>query len=284
MNTKNTNPIPERDKHYKGKMVMTTFPKGNNWGFCSDYLDDYRFEYENSTALWEFEEWVALEQFFGQRISKKTYEDLAAYYNDYEADVDILCIDGHKRAFRTGDSAVFTQSNKKVPYRCTIIHLEESDEKHRLKEQGSVYLVRTEDGHERYALYSELSKQTGANDEDEAFRTMCYETYKLDWMLTNGYTLSDLKDILLGLAIEDIKKDPILTPTNEKSAKALAERVTERFMTEEGFGNGLVYADRDEFLNAEFLDEYYMSRLLSITPDAKKNMLRWRRVTGIKKQ
>lgn len=48
------------------------------------------------------------------------------------------------------------------------------------------------------------------------------------------------------------------------------ERIAERFITEEGFGNGLVYADRDEFLSAEFLNEYYMSRLLSITPDAKR--------------
>ena len=151
---KNMSAMPEKGKTYSGEPVMTEFPEGTNWEYYSDYLDDYRFEYENSDGLLEFQEWVAFEHFFGQRISKRTYESLAQYYNEDETvNGEILGLgddDPLIEAFRVGDNVVFTLGNGRISYRCTILRLEES-EKYPLYEIGPVYIVRTEDGCEKHA-------------------------------------------------------------------------------------------------------------------------------------
>ena len=195
--------------------------------------------------------------------------------------------DPFPEAFRAGDSAVYTQPDGRTPCRCTILRIEESGEKYPLYRLGPVYVVRTEDGSEKRALYSELSKQEkdDAAEEDEAseFKTKCYEAYKLDWMISHGWGLSDLFEIISDLAAEDVEEEPLNGATDAVSVKALAESARERFWTESGFGCGSLYVCREEFLGAEFLDREYMDHLFSMMPDTEGNVAKWREITGITK-
>lgn len=290
---KNMSAMPEKGKTYSGEPVMTEFPEGTNWEYYSDYLDDYRFEYENSDGLLEFQEWVALEHFFGQRISKRTYESLAQYYNEDETvNGEILGLgddDPLIEAFRVGDNVVFTLGNGRISYRCTILRLEES-EKYPLYEIGPVYIVRTEDGCEKHALYWTLSRQetdkapeSGDPDEDEKFVDMCYGAYKLDWMLSHGYSLSDIKEVITELAGQAVEDGVLPAPESGEEVIALGDSLTDDFL-DAGFGSGSLYVCKNEFLSAEFLDEGYMSHLFSVMHNSETNMEKWRRITGIRKK
>lgn len=111
------------------------------------------------------------------------------------------------------------------------------------------------------------------------FETKCYEAYKLDWMIGHGYTLKDLYDILLGIAVEEIEEEPMSVQTDEASAEAFAACITDRFWTDSGF-NGSMYACKDEFLENEFRDEEYMEHLFSMMPGREENMALWKQAVG----
>lgn len=109
----------------------------------------------------------------------------------------------------------------------------------------------------------------------EKFENMCYSAYQLDWMIRQGYSLSDLFDIVVGLAAENVEEDPMNSGTDGNSVRALAECARERFLTESGFGSSSLYVCKDEFLGAEYLDENYMWHLFSMMPFREKMMALW---------
>ena len=115
---KNVNPLPDIHKEYGGETVMTAFPNGSNGEYCKEYLDDFRVEYENSGGPLEFQEWVALEFFFGQRISKRVSDELRSYYNeDGVVDGNILELGTDNpiiEAFRPGESILYMSKNGRI--------------------------------------------------------------------------------------------------------------------------------------------------------------------------
>ena len=119
------------------------------------------------------------------------------------------------------------------------------------------------------------------NKNKEEFEKICYGAYQLDWMISHGYSLQDLKEILTGLAVEDIEEEPLSAPTDETSVRAEADCIVERFWTEAGF-NGSLYVSKEEFLGAEYQDEAYMRHLLGMMPEPDKKIALWQEYTGQK--
>lgn len=103
----------------------------------------------------------------------------------------------------------------------------------------------------------------------EQFENKCYEAYQLDWMISHGYSLSDYRKLLSELASECIEEETIeKLPTNAEETENLFDAAEEMFQ-DEGFGSGSLFACKEEFLNAEYLDAGYMYGLLSVMFDGK---------------
>lgn len=114
----------------------------------------------------------------------------------------------------------------------------------------------------------------------KTFEEKCYEKYKLHWMLTHGWTLTDLYDIFVGLAAREIEEEPMHIPTDENSVANMAQMLKEMFLTEDGFGSGSLYACFDEFMTHEFEDRAYMESLFRLVPGFEENMKKWEEATG----
>lgn len=101
----------------------------------------------------------------------------------------------------------------------------------------------------------------------EEFENKCYEVYKLNWMISHGYSL---RDYLNALILED---EEASNSGNypEGDARDIFESLDSRFEYDTGF-NGTIWVCKEEFLDAEFNDEEYMAVLLSQMPEA--NMMR----------
>ena len=116
----------------------------------------------------------------------------------------------------------------------------------------------------------------------EQFENKCYEVYQLDWMVSHGYSLSDYRKLLSELASECIEEETIEKfPTNAEETENLFDAAEEMFQ-DEGFGSGLLFVCKEEFLNAEYLDAGYMDGLLSVMFDGKNFKHLWERFTGLK--
>ncbi len=116
----------------------------------------------------------------------------------------------------------------------------------------------------------------------EQFENKCYEAYQLDWMISHGYSLSDYRKLLSELASECIEEETIeKLPTNAEETENLFDAAEEMFQ-DEGFGSRSLFACKEEFLNAEYLDAGYMDGLLSIMFDGKNFKHLWERFTGLK--
>lgn len=91
---------------------------------------------------------------------------------------------------------------------------------------------------------------------------IAYEKYKLDWMMSHGYTLVDLL-----VQVRDMQEvHPNL------------DAVGAFFEWEDGLGfDGEVWACYDEFMDTEFLDQDYMMSILSV--DERIEYLKY--VTGM---
>jgi len=114
---------------------------------------------------------------------------------------------------------------------------------------------------------------------DSAFMKKCYEAYKLDWMLSHGYTLTEMADIIKGFAIEAIEEDSLSIPTDAGSMDDLAESVRDAFLNRDGF-YGQIYVCEEEFLATEFRDAGYMDHLLQMMPGRDENLAAWRKIVG----
>ncbi len=82
-----------------------------------------------------------------------------------------------------------------------------------------------------------------------------YEFYQFDWLMTHGFTLMD---VYMGM----------------KSASSYADFI------KMGFAGHELFACREEFLNNEFKDTYFMKELLKGQPNAEQLMHAYRHVTG----
>ena len=115
---------------------------------------------------------------------------------------------------------------------------------------------------------------------DKVFIDQCYESYKLDWMISHGYTLRDIMEAITDLAGQSVEEDVMTIPTNGEEVVSLSNRLVSDFM-DIGFGSGSLYVCKDEFLGAEFRDEDYMIGLLSRRMDAEAMISKWRNYTNI---
>lgn len=114
---------------------------------------------------------------------------------------------------------------------------------------------------------------------DEVFVNECYEAYKLDWMISHGYSLRDIMEIMTELAGQAVEDDVMTNPTNGEEVISLANSIADDFL-DTGFGNGSLYICKDEFLGAEFRDEDYMVGLLSRRMDSEAMISKWRNYTN----
>ena len=96
--------------------------------------------------------------------------------------------------------------------------------------------------------------------EKEEFEQECYYAYQLDWMISHGWSLSDLYSVLVGFASEQVEEDAMNMPTTANDIEKLADEAREHFLYEEGFC-GSLYVCKEEFLTHEFLDTSYMAHL-----------------------
>lgn len=97
----------------------------------------------------------------------------------------------------------------------------------------------------------------------EEFVKKCYEAYKLMWMLSHGYGLTDY---LNGLISEDEAakcNDCYPEGSTDDIYKSLAAAFEET-----GF-SGELWASLSEFEHLEFRDIEYMAELLELMPDSK---------------
>ncbi len=116
----------------------------------------------------------------------------------------------------------------------------------------------------------------------EEFEQKCYEAYQLDWMISHGYSLGDLYEIMTGDMGEQIEEEPAeAIPEDANSLWNLAECAKEEFLYSQGFGSGSIWVCKDEFLGAEFKDPAYMEHLISLMPDSDEMEAFWRKTYKI---
>lgn len=106
-------------------------------------------------------------------------------------------------------------------------------------------------------------EKEGLEKQKEIFENACYEAYKLHWMLSQGDSLTELFDTIVGLAAEQIDTDPMQTPVNGEQLTHLMTDAKESFLDDVGF-SGSLWVCKEEFLNAEFYDRGYMHGLFSL--------------------
>ena len=112
-------------------------------------------------------------------------------------------------------------------------------------------------------------------DREKAFEDKCYEAYQLHWMISHGYSLHDAAEAVFDNMEEDFcervkdRDDPtdVITTSQEEGR--------DRFLFETGFGNGNIFAWKDEFLDNEFRDPEYMSMLFSLMGERFGYKARW---------
>ncbi len=102
---------------------------------------------------------------------------------------------------------------------------------------------------------------------DEELEDMCYKAYQLDWMMSHGCSLEDVYDILKGSLVDQIESDEEVIESG-RTMENFFECAVEEFLNEHGFGRGLLFAGKNEFLEAEFRDTSYMMSLIKRMKDS----------------
>ena len=113
------------------------------------------------------------------------------------------------------------------------------------------------------------------NDYGQLLET-AYRKYQLDWMLSHGFSLTDLKSEITSCMAE-VLSDEDCRPEGgpQDRAESLMDDALDMFLNSQGFGSGSIFACRDEFEDNEFMDRYYMKHLLC--PSEFKE---WETLTG----
>lgn len=162
-------PMPALNKGYTGQPAYTMLKGGgDDWPYKEDFLEDFEYEVMESRkrnlSLMQFQEWIALEQFFGQRLAFEQFWDLKQFfkYNE-EVGGEILELGGKDPlipAIRAGDSMMFTSScqsfseleNEKVAV-IRLLTPAEAD----IFDIGPIFKVETSSGEVLDAFWDELS-------------------------------------------------------------------------------------------------------------------------------
>ena len=115
-----------------------------------------------------------------------------------------------------------------------------------------------------------------------ALADKAYKTYQMEWMLSHGYGLADLKEALMEnikLLLEDAD-----APADAESCIELFENAVSSFLDSDGFGRGGCFACRNEFIDLEFHDRKYMERLFGLSDscyDKDYELARWERALEV---
>lgn len=112
------------------------------------------------------------------------------------------------------------------------------------------------------------------------FEQRCYDAYKLDWMISHGYTLRDYLNALI-YEDEEASAEGIYP---EGDTRDIYEYLDSSFEYETGFPGGTIWVCKDEFLGAEFQDKDYMEHLISLMPNSKEMGDFWRVMYSINKE
>lgn len=143
------------------KAVRMTEFVGANWEFTVEFLEKHaekeREIKDNGEGLTGFLEWIALEEYFGARLSYTDYQAYACYFDYDERVGHILELGGDKpliQAYRAGDKAYWTSGKQKEEV--TIIRPLRAVEAD-ISDVGVMYKVQRPDGSETDVLYDELS-------------------------------------------------------------------------------------------------------------------------------
>nr|WP_297765856.1 hypothetical protein [uncultured Butyrivibrio sp.] len=113
--------------------------------------------------------------------------------------------------------------------------------------------------------------------EKEQLEQKCYEAYKLDWMMSHGYSLDDLYRAMLKYEKEMFDPEDFIEDGEERSfdfdesdLERSAMQARDILLYEQGFGSGSIWACKNEFLDHEYRDADYMRSLFGRMRDGKK--------------
>lgn len=92
---------------------------------------------------------------------------------------------------------------------------------------------------------------------EEAFKRRCYEMYQLDWLITHGYSIQDVFNVL-----REGYKDGCEDGEIDGSTWCDEDfNYLERYFEDRGL-YGEIFVSEDEFYNSEYQDKDYMEYLL----------------------
>lgn len=98
----------------------------------------------------------------------------------------------------------------------------------------------------------------------ESFENICYEAYKLQWMLSHNISLSELYDTVISMAAGIVESDIMVAPINGDEMHDLADDVKDQFLQDVKFPGGVLWSSKEEFLENEFRQPNYMYRLFEL--------------------
>ena len=112
------------------------------------------------------------------------------------------------------------------------------------------------------------------NAEKEAFEQKCYELYRLEWMMSHGYSVVDFFDQIKRSIISQVADAECpYSITTQTQAENAMQCAYEEF-DENGFGSGNLWVCIDEFLGAEYRDAAYMKWLFETQVDTEADKLK----------
>ena len=127
-------------------------------------------------------------------------------------------------------------------------------------------------------------------DPNQAVREACYKAYQLDWMLSHGFSLSDLYDAQLEQMQDMFDPGDYVGPDGRPTEDAAfdesdlarsMEQARDQVLFGKGLEGGAIFASMGEFLENEYLDAAYMKGLFSRMPTDRKMAEAWMENTGI---
>ena len=118
--------------------------------------------------------------------------------------------------------------------------------------------------------------------EEDEFEKKCYEAYQLRWMIEHGYSLEKLMHIIVDRVAEEVEDDEDNAMTCADHVRQMADATRYEFLYDKGFGNSEVFASKDEFLGAEYLDVRYMRNLFLTMGDFEALADKYVKFTGNK--
>ena len=132
-------------------------------------------------------------------------------------------------------------------------------------------------------MYDDVTAKVREEAEKAIFEDRCYKLYQLEWMMSHGYSLDDLYKVMLKYEQDMFDPDDFrdsdgnLSYENEFDASDLeraAIQARDIFLYQEGFGGSQIFADKEEFLDAEYQDAAYMKWLFETQVDTEAEKLK----------